>query len=423
MRVFYPVFFSIAVITIFSLVEITLLKRMHTTWWARRWVRLSSYAIPVMGFFALTAWSAGIFSNARAIALAGSYATAVVLIIGLSLMISLPLSGLLHRITERTDKRREGLSVPVPRLMERRAFLMGTAAALPIAAVATGSAGLAGSLQAPEIPEIPLSFATLPPALDGYRIAHISDVHLGLFLGLPDFERMVERVARAKPDLVLLTGDIADDPLLYPDALRLAASIPCRSGVFASLGNHEYFRDITAVHAAYERGPVPLLLNAGRTLSIGGATLYVAGLDDPRSLGRIPEDFFLKALDLAMQHAPSNAFTLLLSHRPEGFNAASELSIPLTISGHTHGGQIGFLGRSVFEELLPERYMWGAYERNGSRLYTSAGAGHWFPYRLGCPAEIPLYILKREELRPVKKTPDSVPELRIKTGKEPAGKP
>ena len=422
MRVFYPVFFSMAVITVFSLVEITLLKRMHASWWTRRWIRISSYAIPVMGFCALTAWSAGIFSNARAIALAGSYATAAVLIIGLALMLSLPLSGLLHRITARGDTRREGASVPVPRLIERRAFLMGTAAALPIAAVAAGSAGMAASLRDPEIPEVPLSFATLPSALDGFRIAHISDVHLGLFLGLKDFERMAELVAAARPDLVLLTGDIVDDPLLYPDALRLAAAIPSRYGVFASLGNHEYFRNITAVHAAYERGSVPLLLNAGRTLGIGDASLHVAGLDDPRSLGKIPEDFFVNALDHAMRDAPANAFTVLLSHRPEGFNAASERGIPLTISGHTHGGQIGFLGRSVFETLLPERYMWGAYERNGCRLYTSAGAGHWFPYRLGCPAEIPLYILKREQRVPETKNPAAVPQLRIKTGNGPAGK-
>jgi predicted MPP superfamily phosphohydrolase len=419
MREFFPVFFSIAVIAVISMLEITLLKRLHPSWWRRRAVRTLSYAMPLVGFLALTAWTAGIFLSVREVALAGSYLVATVLVAGVALMISLPFSGLLHRVSARTVARRKSASDAGKQLRERRAFLTTAAAALPVAAIATGGAGIAGSLRDPVLPEIPMSFAGLPSALAGLRIAHISDVHLGLYLGLPDFERMAELLAHAKPDLVLITGDLADDPSIYADVLRLAASIPNRYGVFATLGNHEYFRDIAAVHRAFDRGPVPLLLNSGHTLSVGGALLHLAGIDDPRALGKVPESYFAAAVKRAVADAPSDAFTLLMSHRPEGFNAAVELGIPFTISGHTHGGQVGLMGRSLFEQLLPEKYMWGAYERSGSRLYTSAGAGHWFPCRLGCPAEIPIYTLTRQHAHSAPATRDTAPRLHIDTSSRP----
>ena len=83
----------------------------------------------------------------------------------------------------------------------------------------------------------------------------------------------------------------------------------------------------------------------------------------------------------------------MMSHRTSGFDYSAAQGNDLTLAGHTHGGQIGFNGRSLLTSLNPERYMRGLYERGGSKLYVSAGAGHWFPYRLGCPPEIPTYVL------------------------------
>src|SRR5439155_13683097 len=107
----------------------------------------------------------------------------------------------------------------------------------------------------------------------------------------------------------------------------------------------------------------------------------------------------------AMGEAPPEAdFRLLLCHRPEGFGPATAEGFDLTLSGHTHGGQLGFLGRSVFEKLRPGVGWWGAYARarpaetkkpGPSRLYTTSGFGHWFPFRLGCPTEMPLLVLER----------------------------
>ena len=80
---------------------------------------------------------------------------------------------------------------------------------------------------------------------------------------------------------------------------------------------------------------------------------------------------------------------------PEGFDPAAKAGVDLTLSGHTHGGQIGFNGKSAFEPLWPDGYLWGGYRRGASSLYTTAGFGDWFPFRLGCPSEAPLLVLKR----------------------------
>src|SRR6185295_20296414 len=98
-------------------------------------------------------------------------------------------------------------------------------------------------------------------------------------------------------------------------------------------------------------------------------------------------------------HAPNgaDAFRLLMCHRPNGFPAAADAGFHLTLSGHTHGAQIGIGGKSALEVLGGggERYPWGSYERDGKRLYTTSGFGHWFPFRLGCPTEAPLIVLAR----------------------------
>ncbi|MDT8324135.1 MAG: metallophosphoesterase, partial [Bacteroidota bacterium] len=227
-------------------------------------------------------------------------------------------------------------------------------------------------------------------------ILHISDVHVGFFIGFDDLERMVALAGAQRPDLVLITGDFSDDAPTYLDALRLAGEIPSRYGTYASIGNHEYFRGIRSIMRAYDRGPIPLLLDSGTVVDIDGTPLYIAGADDPRSMRNRPDDFFANSIDRAMRDAPSDAFSILMSHRPTGFDRAAEMGIPLTLAGHTHGGQIGLNGRSLLYALNPERYMWGLYERGAHKLYVSAGAGHWFPYRLGCPTEMPMYRLTRQ---------------------------
>lgn len=177
-------------------------------------------------------------------------------------------------------------------------------------------------------------------------------------------------------------------------ALDVAHRFRPRLGVYACLGNHEYLHDITISRPIYERSQVPLLVGSGVTLHVGAARLFLAGADDPIYQGNGPA-FFEKTIGRCAAMAGASDFKLLLCHRPEGFVPASKHGFDLTLSGHTHGGQVGLFGRSVFERLIPEQFPWGPYRRGKSRLYTTSGFGHWFPFRLGCPTEAPLIVLTR----------------------------
>lgn len=277
----------------------------------------------------------------------------------------------------------------------RRALALGAVRAAPVLGVGTAVGGLGEGMTDAVLNEVEMQFPSLPPALEGLRILQYSDVHLGQFIDLREIERLARLGEVAKPDLVVLTGDIADDLDLLPDAIGLFAGIKPRLGAFASIGNHEYFRGLHKARRAYERGPVPLLMESGTVIPVGDARLHLAGADDPRFLGLQSRGFFESTVDKALDGGPSDAFHVLLSHRPEGFDAAKARGVELTLSGHTHGAQVGFAERSVFEPIMPDRYLWGPYQQGGARLYTSSGTGHWMPFRIGCPRELVVITLKR----------------------------
>ncbi len=390
-----PIIFSAVAILLFSAIEILLLRRLHPSWWKRRGVRAVSFAVPLLGLVSLVIWLAGSADNDRTVMEIGIHLAASMMVAGICLMLSLPLAALLHRIDALLLRRRRRATAPDEPEEGRRRLLKAAAAGIPIITLTAGGTGVASALSLPILPEIRLRFPTLPAGLEGFRIAQISDLHLGFILGLSHLERIAALVADAHPDIVLLTGDFCDDAALYADALAIAARIPARCGVHASIGNHEYFRGIDRILAAYRASTVPLLLDSGSLITAGTASFWLAGANDPKTLSHTSEQFFIDTVTKATQGAPPGSFTVLMSHRPEGFNHASSIGIPLTLAGHTHGGQIGFMGRSIFEGVWPGRMMWGRYERNGCQLYTSAGAGHWFPYRLGCPSEVPVVVLER----------------------------
>jgi predicted MPP superfamily phosphohydrolase len=309
---------------------------------------------------------------------------------------SLPLAALARALVARALRVRDpspDASPPAPTAITRRAVVTGAAATVPLLALGTGVAGFAGD-KGTLLRRVPMRFADLPSALDGLRILQLSDLHLGCSKGLPDLERFLDRLPEA-PDLLVLTGDIAEDVALLAPALRLASQLRPRLGAFAVLGNHEYLHDIRVTRPILDRGPVPLLVGAGHTIDVAGARLHLAGADDPVSVGQPISAFMERTVDRALDGAPSGAFHLLLAHRPEGFDAAARRGVDLTLSGHTHGGQIGYDAKSAFEPLYPDGYLWGPYARGRSRLYTTSGFGDWYPFRIGCPTEGALVVLER----------------------------
>ena len=280
--------------------------------------------------------------------------------------------------------------------LTRRGLLLGAAALAPVAAVSVGVHGFQRGLSPVAIKPRRLEVPALPASLEGLRILQLSDVHLGVYRQLGDLEVALEAAARLRPDLVVLTGDFAEHQNLLPDALDLVRGLAPRLGVFACLGNHEYFSDVPSIRRTYDRKGIPLLVDDAVTVDAttpGARTrLSILGIDDPRIMRGDLRPTLRSAIERSLGRA-SGDFRLLLSHRPEAILPASALDVGLVLSGHTHGGQIGYNGKSAFEPLAPDGYLWGPYTRARTALYTTSGFGHWYPFRLGCESELPLLEL------------------------------
>jgi len=280
-------------------------------------------------------------------------------------------------------------------MLPRRRFVEAATASLPLAALGVGAFGVAGAYAATRVIPRPMRFPDLPPDLEGLKILQLTDLHIGAFMDVDGVADLVEAAQAHRPDLVVLTGDICDHIPWLPDTLKLVGELAPRLGTFAALGNHEHFRGVERSIAAYAKSDVDLLLNAGRTVRVGGSDLVVAGVDDPgRGLGGAPIHY-ARTIDEALSGQPDRSFRLGLCHRPSGFSDLAKAGIDLQLSGHTHGAQIGSGERSIFEGLAPDAKLWGRYALGKSQLYTSSGGGHWFAFRLACPSEAALVTLVR----------------------------
>lgn len=275
----------------------------------------------------------------------------------------------------------------------RRDFLRHAVAVIPAGAGAAGAWAMAHDAQ-PRVLRVPVKYPHLSSELNGLRILQLSDLHLGAGPTSADLKTVLDGLRADPPDLVVLTGDVADKLDELEAALALVTEFAPRFGVYAVLGNHEYLNDIQQTLPIYRRSSLSLLVNQTAQLRIGDATLFISGVDDPVFSG--PErPFYERVVGSCAQAASSPGFRLLLCHRPDGFEEAAKHGFDLTLSGHTHGSQLGLLGRSAVEVLFGIPYQWGLYRRGQSRLYTTSGFGQWFPFRLNCPAEVPLIVLER----------------------------
>ena len=228
--------------------------------------------------------------------------------------------------------------------------------------------------------------------LHGLRIAYLSDLHAGHFMSEADLCRIFERVARQEPELVCLGGDLIErrpeQVLLLGKALSL---LQPPLGVFAVPGNHEYDveSDLALWRHTLEAHGVEILINQGRRLIHNDESLWLAGVDD-LSLGR-PD------LACALRGAAEDEPILLLSHHPDFFYEASQAGVDLTLSGHTHGGQITFFGRTPLHHTQLG-YWRGTFSEDGAQLYVGRGVGTTkLPLRLNTPGEVPLIRLLTED--------------------------
>lgn len=224
----------------------------------------------------------------------------------------------------------------------------------------------------------------LPPALDGLRIGLITDTHHSAFTSLPFIERAVGLLQTEAPDMVVLGGDYVThhDPNYIPDAATPFARIRPPQGMFGVLGNHD---DGTNMPRALRRAGVTVLNDARTRLSVRGETIDLVGVNYwTRTLADVRR--------VARGRAP---FTIMLAHDPRRLREAAALSIPLVLSGHTHGGQIAL---PVLGAIAAQKYpvAEGIGRERDTALFVSRGVGTVLvPCRIGCPPEVAVVTLRQ----------------------------
>ncbi|MFV0635579.1 metallophosphoesterase [Mitsuokella sp.] len=225
---------------------------------------------------------------------------------------------------------------------------------------------------------------------DGYRLAQLSDIHLGSFFSVAELDQLLAKVAARRPDLLAVTGDLFDDVTQNEEAAQVldkyAGAFP--DGIWFCFGNHEHFRGIRTIRQYLAKTRVQVLCNESR--KVPGKNLWFVGVDYPMDREHFAAER-KSYMEEACGNLPQNVPTILLGHHPECIDDGAEKGIALTLTGHTHGSQIGIFGKPLFPVF---KYTRGMVKIGDSYGYVHSGNGSWFPFRLGCPPEIAYFTLK-----------------------------
>ncbi len=234
-----------------------------------------------------------------------------------------------------------------------------------------------------------VSIPGLPEQLDGFKILHLTDIHIDGFIDRG--EALLASVAPLLCDICVLTGDYRllthhSHKASATGMSRLATQIKTRHGIYGILGNHDFIEQVPDL----EESGVRMLLNEGQSIKHNGAEIFIAGVDDPHFYGT-------HDLDRAFRSRPRGIPTVLLSHSPELYAEASARSVELYLCGHTHGGQICLPGGIpvITHAACPRSMTTGSWNHGNMSGYTSRGAGcSGVQARFNCPPEITIHTLR-----------------------------
>ena len=232
--------------------------------------------------------------------------------------------------------------------------------------------------------------------LNRLKIAQLSDVHLGRFFSVKQLQDVLNQIIQQRADMLVLTGDIFDSARGSDndEAIKVlnAYSQFFPFGVYFCWGNHEHYRGIEHLKEELEKTNIQVLKNAAVKVLSGDKPFYVLGVDF--ATGDMEDDVVALReayVEEALATVPDNAYKILLAHHSIFIDEAVKYNINLTLTGHTHGGQFGFMGIPVFPMF---KYIRGLVEQNGCIGYINRGAGSWFPFRIGCPPEVTFFNFK-----------------------------
>ena len=243
---------------------------------------------------------------------------------------------------------------------------------------------------------IDIRLARLPEEFHGFRIAQISDIHFGPYMGRAGLERALQLAQSFRPDLLALTGDFVSHPFggsngligahyaePCADVLAAVTGIP----VLAILGNHDHWNNAAIVEGALQERGITVLRNRSIPLERGPNRIWVAGIDDA----------LVEAADLdkALHDVPLSETTLLLAHEPDFADYAARFRVDLQLSGHSHGGQVRLPGiGALILPTLARKYPIGLNRVGSLQVYTNRGLGVINPpVRFYCPPEVTFVTL------------------------------
>jgi predicted MPP superfamily phosphohydrolase len=287
----------------------------------------------------------------------------------------------------------------IPFDASRRRLLNSASGALLAAPFAVAGYGYLVERTNFRVREVDIRIPGLHPDLDGLRLLQLTDIHLSPFLSVRELEHVIRASNETRPHLALVTGDMISsrgDPL--DDCLRLLATVKADAGILGCLGNHEHYSECEsyATEQAARLG-IGILRRQNQTLRFGAASLSVAGVDYERMSAQ--HTGYLRG---AERMIVPGALNVLLSHNPDVFPTAAAQGYDLTVSGHTHGGQVNI--EILSQDINPARfitpYVYGAYDwSEGGRhaaAYVSRGIGTiGIPARVGAPPEIAVLRLRK----------------------------
>lgn len=282
----------------------------------------------------------------------------------------------------------------LPQKWTRRDVLKLSAAS--VAAVGLGGLGYGAAVRDQvEVSRVDVKVANLPAAFDGLTIAQLSDIHHGPFTGLDYIRRCVEIANGLNPDLIALTGDFTYGGRKYIEpCAEVLCGLKARVGVYAVLGNHDYYAGASQVARALKNAGCNVLIDALDRIEHRGERLWLAGVDD----------LYYGATDVKrlLRDIPRESARVALAHNPDFIEefAARSQHVDLMLSGHTHGGQIRLplLGALHVSSSYGQQYVIGLNRKDEMQIYTTRGIGTvTLPARLDCPPEIVLFTLGKKD--------------------------
>ena len=265
-------------------------------------------------------------------------------------------------------------------------LIVDSARAVPVLAVLVSLIGFVNARRVAQVVDVDVPIVGLPPALHGFTIAQLSDIHVGPTIKRGYLQAIVDVVNTLDADMVAVTGDLVDGSVvqLAPHTAPLA-DLKARHGAYFVTGNHEYYSNATAWIAEVRRLGLTVLMNEHVLLEHGDAQVVLAGVTDYS--GHHFDATHRSDPAAAIAAAPeSAAIRILLAHQPRSAPAAADAGFDLQLSGHTHGGQ--FYPWNLFVPLQ-QPYTAGLHRLRALWVYTSRGTGYWGPpKRFGAPSEI-----------------------------------